>query len=73
MDTISKLQEISLRLDHIENAGEWLARALVHTDSAGSQTGSLITALADDIRERLLALITELEKSAVVESDSTMH
>lgn len=62
MENIEKLQEISLRLDHMQQAGEWLARSLVHTDSAASHTGTLITVLTEDIRLRLLELVTELEK-----------
>lgn len=64
MESIGKLQEISMRLDHMQAAGEWLARSLVHTDSAASHTGTLITVLTEDIRERLLELVTELEKQA---------
>jgi hypothetical protein len=66
MDTIEKLQEISLRLDHLEASGEWLARSLVHQDNAASQTGTLVSVLADDIRGRLLDLVTELEKQIAV-------
>ena len=66
MDTVTKLQEISLRLDHMEASGEWLARSLVHQDTAASQTGTLISVLADDIRQRLLDLVTELEKQIFV-------
>jgi hypothetical protein len=66
MDTVGKLQEISLRLDHMQSSGEWLARSLVHQDSAASQTGTLICVLADDIRQRLLELVTELEKQIFV-------
>lgn len=62
METISKLHEISLRLDHLGGAGEWLARSLVHTDSAASQTGTLVSVLTEDVRERILELVTELEK-----------
>ena len=54
MDTLSKIQDISLRIDQLETTGEWLARALVHVDSSGSQAGSMIMALAEDIRERVL-------------------
>jgi hypothetical protein len=71
--SIERLQEISLRLDHLEASGEWLARALVHVDSAASQTGSLISVLAEDIRERLLELVTELEKQIVVSQRSPSH
>lgn len=60
--TVNRLQEISLRLDHLETAGEWIARTLVHSDNAASQTGTLVTVLADDIRCRVLELISELEK-----------
>lgn len=71
MDSLEKLQEISLRLDHMQAAGDWLARSLVHTDSAASQTGTLISVLVEDIRTRLLELVTELEKEiAVLHRDS---
>ena len=66
MESVEKLQEISLRLDHMQAAGEWLARSLVHTDSAASHTGTLITVLTEDIRGRLLELITELETQAFI-------
>ena len=66
MDTVQKLHEISLRLEHIESSGEWLARSLVHQDSAAAQTGTLVSVLAEDIRNRLLDLVTELEKQIVV-------
>ncbi|MFN8388706.1 MAG: hypothetical protein U0136_00275 [Bdellovibrionota bacterium] len=66
MNSVEKLQEISLRLDHMQSAGDWLARSLVHTDSAASHTGTLITVLTEDIRERLLELVTELEKQAYI-------
>ena len=64
MDSVQKLQEISLRLDHLQSAGDWLARSLVHVDGAASHTGSLVTVLAEDIRTRLLELVAELEKQA---------
>lgn len=66
MNTVEKLQEISLRLEHMSSSGEWIARSLVHSDSAASQTGALISVLAEDIRERLLDLVTELEKQIVM-------
>lgn len=64
MDTVEKLHEISLRLDHMYSSGEWLARSLVHADGAASQTGTLITVLVEDVRARLLELVTELETAA---------
>ena len=66
MDTVAKLHEICLRLDHIESAGSWLARSLVHTDSSAAQTGILVSVLSDDIRERLIELVTELEKQVAI-------
>ena len=68
MDTVSKLHEITLRLDHMYSSGEWLARSLVHCDNAASQTGTLITVLVEDVRERLLELVTELETIAFQEA-----
>lgn len=73
MDSIQKLQELSQRIDHLENAGEWLARTLVNVDSAASQTGTLVTVLAEDIRERVLELVTELEKIIAITARETSH
>jgi len=76
MDTISKIQEISMRLDQLENTGEWLARALVHKDSSGSQAGSMIMALAEDVREMVLELVGDLEQAAElvgIETDESLH
>ncbi len=71
METFNKLHEICLRLDHLESAGEWLARTLVHTDSGASHTGTLVTVLTEDIRERLVELVTELEKELVINTASS--
>ena len=77
MDTVSKIQEITMRLDQLENTGEWLARALVHKDSSGSQAGSMIIALAEDVREMILDLVTDLEHQATIlaefEEDESLH
>jgi len=62
MSTIKKLQEISSRIDHLENAAEWIAREAVHTDNTMSQTGTLICVIADELREKLCGLVRELEK-----------
>ena len=62
MDTLSKLMAISSRIEHLENAASWIAREAVHTDNSISQTGTLITVLADELRERIYALVHELEK-----------
>ena len=66
MDNVTKLNEIALRLDHIESSGEWLSRSLEDVDRAASKTGELIMALTEDVRARLLELVTELEKEIVI-------
>ena len=70
---LSKVQEICLRLDHLESAGDWLSRALVHSDAAGSHTGTLVTVLAEEIREKLLDLVAEIEKQTVEEHAGYTH
>ena len=60
-DTLNKIEDIRSRLDHLEEAGTWLARALVHADATASHTGTLVTVLAEDIREKFTALVAELE------------
>lgn len=75
MDTLSKLMDISSRLDHLENAAEWIARESVHTDNGISQTGTLICVLADEVREAIFRLTKELEEGApqIIEDEETIH
>ena len=47
---------------------EWIARETVHTDNALSQTGTLMSVLSEDIRERITNLVAELEQLAQFES-----
>ena len=61
MSTVNRLMDISSRLEHLENAAEWITRETVHTDNIVSQTGTLIRTIADDLRERLCELVRELE------------
>ena len=61
MDTVSRLEEIALRLDHLDSMGEWLNQILAGKDPSLAQTGALISTLAEDIRLRLLETITALE------------
>ncbi|MBX7144417.1 MAG: hypothetical protein K1X79_08215 [Oligoflexia bacterium] len=61
MKTVNKLMEISSRLEHLESAAQWIAKETVHSDNTVSQTSTLIQTLADDIRERMLELVRELE------------
>lgn len=72
MDTVDKLHEITLRLDHMYSSGEWLARSLVHSDGAASHTGTLITVLVEDVRARILELVTELETEAFQRARRTL-
>ncbi|MEZ4754849.1 MAG: hypothetical protein R3A13_11180 [Bdellovibrionota bacterium] len=62
MDTLEKLMQISSRIEHLENAAEWITRETVHSDNAMSQTGTLITVLADELREMVYNLVHELEQ-----------
>jgi hypothetical protein len=61
METLNRLNEITIRLDQIESSAEWLSRLLVQIDPSASQAGSLINTLSSDIRDRLVQLITEFE------------
>lgn len=64
MSTVNKLLEISSRIEHLEKSAEWIAKETVHSDNAISQTGSLICVLADELREKVCALVKQLEKQA---------
>jgi len=61
MDTLQRLMDIASRLEHLESAAEWIARETVHADSGISQTGTMITVLADNVREKIYALVKDLE------------
>ena len=62
-NSVDKLVDISNRLEQIENSAEWISREILHSDTAISQTGSLICVLADDIRKKVCALVKELEET----------
>ncbi len=64
MKTLDRLLEISSRLEHIENSAEWIAKESVHSDSAVSQSGTLITVLVEQVREKVLSLVEDLEEIA---------
>jgi hypothetical protein len=64
MNTLARILEISSRLDHLGNCADWLSRETVHVDNSLSQTGTLMTVLVEDIRERVNDLVTELEELA---------
>lgn len=75
MDSLQRLMEISSRLDHLEESAEWIAKETVHTDNAISQTSTLITVLAEDIREKVCELVHVLEQvsESVEEEDLEFH
>ena len=64
--SIERVQDISLRIEQLENTGEWLSRVVEGYDPSAAQAAVLITSLAEDIRARLLDLVTELEKQIVI-------
>ena len=69
MDTLKKLHELNERLEHLDHTGEWIAETLAGKDDVVSQTGKLITTLSEDIRYRIIELVTELEKQATLTSN----
>ena len=71
MDTVTRLLELSSRIEHLEQAAEWIAKEAVHTDSSVSQTGTLICVLADDIREKIYSLVHELEEEVAEAEEAT--
>ena len=72
MDTLQRLMEITSRLEHLETAAEFIARETVHVDNALSQTGTLISVLADDVREKVYQLVQDLERIQEQETE-TFH
>jgi hypothetical protein len=71
MDTLQRLMDIASRLEQLESNADWIARETVHTDSGVSQSATLITVLSDNVRERIYALVKELEDQA--EDQSQYH
>ena len=67
MNSLAQILEIASRIDHLGSCAEWIARETVHTDNALSQTGTLISVLAEDIREKITNLVAELEQLGTFE------
>ena len=61
MNSVRIVMDISSRIEQLEQSAEWIAKETVHTDNGVSQAGTLIAVLADDIREKLLKLVRDLE------------
>ncbi|MCB0331743.1 MAG: hypothetical protein KDD70_18870 [Bdellovibrionales bacterium] len=62
MDTLTRLMEISSRLDHLENIAEWISRETVNADGGLSQSGTLICVLADEVREAIYEMAKSFEE-----------
>ena len=63
MDTLTRLMDISSRLDHLENVAEWIARETVNDDGGLSQSGTLICVLTDEVREAIFELAKSFEET----------
>ncbi len=63
MDTLQRLMDIASRLEQLEGTADWIARETVHSDSGVSQSATLITVLSDNVRERIYALVKDLEEN----------
>jgi hypothetical protein len=68
METVERLCDIASRLDHLENCAEWISRETANADAGICQTASLISALADEIREKICNMVKDLESSEEKES-----
>lgn len=63
METVERLCDIASRIEHLENCAEWISRETANSDAGICQTASLISALADEIREKICSMVKELESS----------
>ncbi len=61
MDTVDHLSDIASRIDHLEMCAEWISRETANADAGICQTASLITALADELREKICKMVREME------------
>ena len=67
MNSLAQILDIASRLDHLASCAEWIARETVHTDNSVSQTSTLISVLAEDIREKITNLVSELEQMGEID------
>ncbi len=61
MDTVDHLSDIASRIDHLEMCAEWITRETANSDAGLCQTASLISALADELRDKICRMVRELE------------
>lgn len=71
MSIMQRLEEISRRLSHLDEQALWIARETANTDTAISQSGTFICALASDLQQKLADVIAELEGSEEESDDIT--
>jgi hypothetical protein len=62
MNTIARLEELSLKLDQLDQLGEWISESMTSNEASVAEAGAMISALAEDVRLRLLETVAELEK-----------
>ncbi len=74
MNTVDKLLDISNRLEHLERSAEWVTKETANQDNTIAQTTTLIMVLADDIREKIYALVKEIEaaQGATIEEEDDL-
>ncbi|HMO02913.1 MAG TPA: hypothetical protein PKD37_07700 [Oligoflexia bacterium] len=58
--SINSLNEIIARLEYLGGSAEWIAKESVHLDGAISQTATLICAVADQIKQKVSQLVSDL-------------
>ena len=73
METVDKLLDISSRIEHLENAAEWIVRETANVDGGLSQTGTLICVLAEEVREKIYSLIKQMEEMVDETEMETFH
>ncbi|MCX7952869.1 MAG: hypothetical protein N2654_04500 [Deltaproteobacteria bacterium] len=60
--SVRELIEIESRLEHLESLALWIAKETANSDLTISQTGTLISIVCEDVRERVIDLVRSLEE-----------
>lgn len=75
MKTFSSLKEvleIESRIEHLETLALWIAKETASVDQTISQTSTLISVVCEDIRERVIELVRNLEER-IQEIEKVIH
>lgn len=75
MKTFSSLKEvleIESRIEHLETLALWIAKETANVDQTISQTSTLISVVCEDIRERVIELVRNLEER-IQEIEKVVH